>query len=179
MDRPKRFVNRPFRYQTTSSDEELARRTIKKAHNPSTLTDAEINKDIDDLRGILNQQEDNTHLNNFNNNTFSQFQEFPHSEQDFSQISTDTPSHKSTYQPTYTATCTSTYTPTYTTLLTSHTLPNNCNNYSNSSTHTLTHTHKVLSNINIDENNFQPNVEQGCDSRRYYPSGNKMENINR
>ncbi|XP_050452163.1 uncharacterized protein LOC126851866 [Cataglyphis hispanica] len=64
MNRPKRAIAKPSRYQTTSSEDEAPRHP-RKACGP---TDADINEDINDLRGIL---EDNpTNNTQENDNTF-------------------------------------------------------------------------------------------------------------
>ncbi|XP_070170698.1 uncharacterized protein [Polyergus mexicanus] len=47
MDRPKRIISKPLRYQTTSSDESPKRR-----NTASTTSEIDIDKDIDDLRKI-------------------------------------------------------------------------------------------------------------------------------
>lgn len=68
MERPKRVIAKPSRYKTTSSSEdEEVRRPSKKVPNPSTITDAEIDSDIGDLRRTLeNDPSTNMDKTNYN-----------------------------------------------------------------------------------------------------------------
>lgn len=155
MERPKRAVNKPSRYQTTSSEDERPGRSIKRAC-PSTMSSAEIEEDIDDIRRILEEQAKDK-------NVICSQPEKQYSK-DYPQISTNASPHTYTYQPPYTST-------TYTTLPTSHTLTYNHNNYAHSSTHIPTHTHthahtgEVMYNTTY-ETQFQANVDQGSTAGR-------------
>jgi len=53
MERPKRNVGKPFRYQTTSSDESTTRQKI-----PKTVTAEDIDEDISQLREVLEKPDD-------------------------------------------------------------------------------------------------------------------------
>lgn len=75
MERPKRVIAKPSRYQTTSSEDEEVRRPSKKVANPSTITDAEIDSDIGDLRRTL-ENDPSTNMDKTNlYNIYSQPQE--------------------------------------------------------------------------------------------------------
>lgn len=74
MERPKRVIAKPSRYKTTSSEDEEVRHPSKKVPNPSTITDAEIDSDIGDLRRTL-ENDPSTNMDN-NYNIYSQPQEF-------------------------------------------------------------------------------------------------------
>lgn len=50
MSRPKRFIQKPSRYQTTSSEDE---RCQQKKKDPLTIRDTEINEDINQLKEIM------------------------------------------------------------------------------------------------------------------------------
>lgn len=84
MERPKRVLTKPFRYQTTSSEDERPQRLSKRVC-PSTMTSAEIEDDIDDIRRILEDQAKDKN----DNIVFSQ-PEKQHSK-DYPQISTNAP----------------------------------------------------------------------------------------
>jgi len=87
MNRPKRVVAKPSRYKTTSSEDEVDRRPSKRIPNLSTITDAEIDNDIGDLRRIL--EDPSTNMDKTNYNIYSQSQQ-PQQQTHSPQISTNT-----------------------------------------------------------------------------------------
>ncbi|XP_032690605.1 uncharacterized protein LOC116853590 [Odontomachus brunneus] len=58
MDRLKRVINKPQRYQTTSSDEDEKR--PKRKRNPAPSSAVDLDDDIDDIRAIIEQNENST-----------------------------------------------------------------------------------------------------------------------
>lgn len=52
MSRPKRFIQKPSRYQTTSSEDERCQQK-KKNNDPLTIRNTEINEDINELKEIM------------------------------------------------------------------------------------------------------------------------------
>ncbi|XP_011696639.1 PREDICTED: uncharacterized protein LOC105455208 [Wasmannia auropunctata] len=152
MERPKRTVAKPARYQTTSSEDEAVRRPSNRAPNSSTITDAEIDDDIGDLRTTL--EDPSTNMNKTTNyNIYSQSQQSQQqsSQQAYSpQIASNISSH------TYIQSTSTTY-PTLPTI--SHTYPCNYDNNinSNSVIPISTRADGVIFNTNTHGNQFQVN----------------------
>jgi len=177
MDRSRRLITKPFRYQTTSSEEEAVIHPLKKGPNLATITDTEIDKDIGDLRRIL--EDSSTNMDKTNSIIYSQRQESQqtqsqsytqqsHTQQSHTQQSHSQQSHtqQSHTQQSYTqdnlpqtsTNISQTYniqpaSNTYTTLPTLHTLTHNNNmNFlgpaASISTHTRTYTDGVIFNNN-------------------------------
>jgi len=134
MNRPKRVTAKPSRYKTTSSEDEVDRYPSKRVPNLSTITDAEIDNDIGDLRRIL--KDPSTNLDKTNYNIYSQSQQ-PQQQTHSPQISTNTHTY---IEP---------ISITYPTLLTvSHTQNNDNIIYNlDSATSISTHTQMVLFSI--------------------------------